>query len=268
MSKKKQNKPITTPATEFSKKCKGVVIDGANILSAEPASATRLVNTIEFARDRGWKVLVGLKTGTYYWNLKNEKSPLDDENKKLLKSLKKSNTISLINDAEDDLHLIRVALNGPYYLLSRDFYKDWREQNPSLKDEIEQCHMFVECMGDEVSIDLPPSPQTTMIVPSDAIEENEGKNIRVEIGETGTRLELPFNTIIGKNWLAEQGVDNPYISRSHFRIITTPDGPHLEDLKSKNGTFIDDFRLSAHHPHSLDDVKSFNLAGEVDLFFC
>ena len=79
-------KPIQTPATEFSKKCKGVVIDGANILSAEPVSVQRLVNTIQYAQDLGWKALVGLKAGTYTWMMKNENSPLDNSAKEMLKT--------------------------------------------------------------------------------------------------------------------------------------------------------------------------------------
>ena len=249
-------KPIRTPANDFSKKCKGVVIDGANILSAEPASAQRLVNTIQYARDLGWKTQVGLKAGTFTWMMKNENSPLDDSAKALLQDLVDSKTVSLIKDKIDDLHLIRIALNGPYYLLSRDHYRDWKKKNKDLADDIEACWLYVEVMGDEVSIDLPPSPHSTMLVPPSA-------SLSVTIDGSGKKLDIPYNTIIGKAWLSDHGVENPYVSRSHFRIIANGEGVYLEDLKSKNGTFIDEMRLSAHHPHPLEDVNAFSIAGEI-----
>lgn len=256
-------KPIQTPPTEFSKKCKGVVIDGANILSAEPVSVQRLVNTIQYAQDLGWKALVGLKAGTYTWMMKNENSPLDDSAKEMLKNLVDSKTVDLLRDKADDLHLIRIALNGPYYLLSRDHFRDWKKNNKELVEEIEACWLYVEVMGDEVSIDLPPSPHSTMRVPSMGVELPASLAVSV-VGEE-KKFNIPYNTIIGKAWLAEQGIENQYISRSHFRIVSNPDGLHVEDLKSKNGTFIDGMRLSAHHPHPLEDVKAFSIAGEVEL---
>jgi len=256
-------KPIQTPATEFSKKCKGVVIDGANILSAEPVSVQRLVNTIQYARDLGWKVLVGLKAGTYTWMIKNKNSPLGDAAKETLKDLVSSKTVSLLKDKLDDLHLLRIALNGPYYLLSRDHYRDWKQKNEELAGEIEACWLYVEVMGDEVSIDLPPSSHSTMRSPSQGFELPA--SLAVSVSGGGQKFNIPYNTIIGKVWLAEHGIENQYISRSHFRIVKNSEGLSLEDLKSKNGTFIDDMRLSAHHPHPLDDVKAFSIAGEIEL---
>ena len=253
-------KPIRTPPNDFSKKCKGVVIDGANILSAKPVSVQRLVNTIQYARDLGWKTQVGLKAGTFTWMMKNESSPLDDSAKALLQELVASKTVSLIKDKTDDLHLIRIALNGPYYLLSQDQYRDWKKNNKELADDIEACWLYVEVMGDEVSIDLPPSPHSTMLMPPSA-------SLSVTIIGSGKKLEIPYNTIIGKAWLSDNGVDNPYVSRSHFRIIANGDGVYLEDLKSKNGTFIDGMRLSAHHPHPMEGVKAFSIAGEIEFTF-
>jgi len=255
--------PIQTPPTAFSRKCKGVVIDGANILSAKPVSVQRLVNTIQYARDLGWKVLVGLKAGTYTWMMKNENSPLDESSKKLLEDLVSSKTVSLLKDKTDDLHLIRIALNGPYYLLSQDHYRDWKKNNQELVDDIEACWLYVEVMGDEVSIDLPPSPHSTMCVPSIGIEIPA--SLAVKVNGEEKKFNIPYNTIIGKAWLADHGIENQYISRSHFRIVSNIDGLYLEDLKSKNGTFIDEMRLSAHHPHPLEDVKAFSIAGEVEL---
>ena len=264
MGDKESNKPIEPVVDDFAQNAKGVVIDGANILSAEPPSVARLVSTIDYARDKGWKVLVGLKEGTYYWMTKSKNTTLSNEEKKLLKKLVESRTVSLIKDSQDDLHLIRIALKGPYYLLSRDLYRDWKKENPSLEGDINTCLMYVEFLGDEVSIDLPPSPHSTMIV---AAEPNDEAKIAVVCSKPPLALMIPLNTIIGKNWFSENGVLNPYISRSHFRIIKNSDGLFLEDLKSKNGTFINEMRLSAHHPHPLKDVTSFAVAGEFVLEF-
>ncbi len=245
--------------TPFSRSCKGVVIDGANILSAEPASVQRLLNTIEYAEQLGWKVLVGLKGSTYGF-FKSKDSTLSIEDQKRLKQLVADNRIDVIRDDQDDLHLIRIALSGPYFLLSRDLYRDWIKQNPNEAQDISRCLRFVEFLGEEASIDLPPSSTTTMIV-----GQTDSKDAALKVKQKGASnvLHLPLNMILGKKWLEEHGIEDKYISRQHFRLIEHQQGIFLEDLKSTNGTFINGMRLPANHPHPLNETESFSIAGSL-----
>jgi DNA-binding winged helix-turn-helix (wHTH) protein len=57
----------------------------------------------------------------------------------------------------------------------------------------------------------------------------------------GTRVPLENGeTILGRD--VEDGVriESPTVSRRHARILITADGATIEDLKSKNGTFVGD----------------------------
>lgn len=257
---KSDNKPINPGMTPFSRSCKGVVIDGANILSAEPASVQRLLNTIEYAEQLGWKVLVGLKGSTYGF-FKSKDSTLSIEDQKRLKQLVADNRIDVIRDDQDDLHLIRIALSGPYFLLSRDLYRDWIKQNPNEAQDISRCLRFVEFLGEEASVDLPPSSTTTMVV-----GEPDSKDVALHVKQKGTSaiLRMPLNMILGKKWLEGQGITNQYVSRQHFRLIEHQQGIFLEDLKSTNGTFIKGMRLPANHPHPLNETDSFTIAGSLE----
>lgn len=259
MSKEK-NKPIKPGITPFSKSCKGVVIDGANILSYEPASVQRLINTIEYAEHLGWKVLVGLKGSTYGF-MKSKDSVLTQEDQKRLKQLVNDKRISIIRDDQDDLHLIRIALGGPYFLLSRDLYRDWIQENPEQAQDIKRCLQFVEYLGEEVSADLPPSSSTTMLVGD---VDSKNRSLKVTQKNSSKVLELPLNMILGKTWMKENGIENKYVSRSHFRLIEHQQGVFLEDLKSTNGTFINDMRLPPNHPHPLNEIESFSIAGSLE----
>jgi len=257
---KPKNKPINPGMTPFSKSCKGIVIDGANLLSAEPASVQRLVNTIEYAEQLGWKVLVGLKGSTYGF-MKSKDSVLSGEDQKRLKQLVADNRIDVIRDDQDDLHLIRIALSGPYFLLSRDLYRDWIQENPNEAEDISRCLRFVEFIGQEVSVDLPPSSTTTMVV-----GEPDSKDAGLKVKQKGASkiLHLPLNMILGKKWLEDHGINDHYISRQHFRLIEHQQGIFLEDLKSTNGTFIKGMRLPANHPHPLNETESFSIAGSLN----
>jgi len=58
----------------------------------------------------------------------------------------------------------------------------------------------------------------------------DGKRLPLETGET----------VIGRE--VEDGVriDSPTVSRRHARLLVTADGATIEDLESKNGTFVGD----------------------------
>jgi len=53
----------------------------------------------------------------------------------------------------------------------------------------------------------------------------------------GYRWSIAGELIIGRTGACEILIPNPQVSRKHARIFISPDGPVLEDLSSKNGTF-------------------------------
>jgi len=53
----------------------------------------------------------------------------------------------------------------------------------------------------------------------------------------GYRWSLTNQLIIGRTSACDIAITNQQVSREHARIFTTDDGPSLEDLGSKNGTF-------------------------------
>ena len=53
----------------------------------------------------------------------------------------------------------------------------------------------------------------------------------------GYRWSIAGEIIIGRTGACEIMIPNQQVSRKHARIFISPDGPVLEDLSSKNGTF-------------------------------
>ena len=62
--------------------------------------------------------------------------------------------------------------------------------------------------------------------------------------------------VIGRDPAAEVSIDAPIISRRHARIVVSTSGVLLEDLGSKNGTFVGDRRVAAPLPlHDGDQIR-------------
>jgi DNA-binding winged helix-turn-helix (wHTH) protein len=79
--------------------------------------------------------------------------------------------------------------------------------------------------------------------------------------------ELPLSAgenIIGRDATADVTIESAAVSRRHARINVGDGGVTLEDLGSKNGTFVDDERLAA--ALTLTDGKTFRL-GSVPITF-
>ena len=51
--------------------------------------------------------------------------------------------------------------------------------------------------------------------------------------------------IVGRDEAASVRIDDPMVSRRHARILVNSSGAHIEDLGSKNGTFIDGQPIAA-----------------------
>lgn len=60
------------------------------------------------------------------------------------------------------------------------------------------------------------------------------------------RLSLATGeNIVGRDEAASVRLDDPMVSRRHARILVSSSGAHIEDLGSKNGTFIDGQQIAA-----------------------
>jgi pSer/pThr/pTyr-binding forkhead associated (FHA) protein len=60
------------------------------------------------------------------------------------------------------------------------------------------------------------------------------------------RLSLATGeNIVGRDEAAGVRLDDPMVSRRHARILVSATGAHIEDLGSKNGTFIDGQPIAA-----------------------
>ena len=76
----------------------------------------------------------------------------------------------------------------------------------------------------------------------------------------GKRTPLePGETVIGRDPGAGLFIDDPSVSRRHARIFVKEGSATLEDLGSKNGTFLGDRRIEASVP--LDDGAQIRVGG-------
>jgi DNA-binding winged helix-turn-helix (wHTH) protein len=63
------------------------------------------------------------------------------------------------------------------------------------------------------------------------------------------RFALPAGeSILGRGEESLVPIDSPSVSRRHARVLLTPDGAELEDLGSKNGTFVGGRRIQQTTP--------------------
>jgi hypothetical protein len=265
VSDKPDHKLHLSVDTKFSE-FKGVIVDGANILTKSKTNEesvvviSRLTKLLNIVEALGWQTLIGLKNDSYYWMIK--RSNLDEEGVKTLKTMVKSGSIDLIDDQEDDYHLINVAINGPYYLLSHDMYRDWKKSNPSMKSKIERCHIKVNWLGDEPSFTLPANGKSTVIVR----DNNEFDGVALSCNTTNEVALTPIGKNIGRGWLKTKFNHElfDYISNQHFRLLNQNGKLFIEDLTSSNGTYINGFKLPPNHPQELGPDGKFNLSKKLD----
>jgi DNA-binding winged helix-turn-helix (wHTH) protein len=75
---------------------------------------------------------------------------------------------------------------------------------------------------------------------------------------------LPGDNLLGRSGEASVRIDAPGVSRRHARIVVTDDGVTIEDLASKNGTFVGERRLDA--PTVLHDGDRLSLGRQLLVF--
>ena len=67
---------------------------------------------------------------------------------------------------------------------------------------------------------------------------------RVLVGEVGVSLP-PGEHIIGRAQAAAVRINSTRVSRQHARILVSPEGAQIEDLGSRNGTYVRGRKISA-----------------------
>ena len=72
------------------------------------------------------------------------------------------------------------------------------------------------------------------------------------------------DNVLGRSEEASIRIDAPGVSRRHARIVVTADGATIEDLASKNGTFLGERRLDSAAP--LRDGDQFRLGRQLLVF--
>ena len=269
----KNNHKLNAPFDHKFSEFKGVVIDGANVLTKNKNKGSgknketeiviqRLTKLIHIVEALGWSALVGLKSKSYGYMIKH--SEMSDDDKSKLRKMVETGVIDLIDDEEDDYHLISVALNGPYYLLSHDRYKVWKKDNPKLISHIEKCQIIINWLGDEPSINLPANGKSTVIVNDNSSLDDA--LVLLHINKQQAVL-APYEKNIGRSWLASKFEleSEGYISNQHFRFRSINGQLMIEDLSSTNGTYVDGLRLPPNHPIPIEKGVEFRV-GPNDTF--
>src|SRR5437763_1830825 len=83
---------------------------------------------------------------------------------------------------------------------------------------------------------------------------SEGREALLAVFPAERALAVPLATeAFGRSWLAERLVDDPKISGNHFRVVRSNARLHLEDLSSRNGTWVNGLRVPAGERVLIDD---------------
>ena len=81
----------------------------------------------------------------------------------------------------------------------------------------------------------------------------------------GTRFELEGDrSVIGRSADCEVPLDVPAVSRRHAEIIRDRGHYFIQDLQSRNGTFLNDNRISSCHQNSVMFGKDVNVFARAD----
>jgi DNA-binding winged helix-turn-helix (wHTH) protein len=84
----------------------------------------------------------------------------------------------------------------------------------------------------------------------------------VQVGKH--EISVAGETLLGRDPASDVYVDDPSVSRRHARISITADGAMVEDLRSRNGTFLNGRRIA--RPELMSDNSAIGLGGITVLF--
>lgn len=230
----------------------GVVVDCANLMySKKEIDIGRLISVLELIEKKGWPCYAGLKEGTYYKITKYLKE-ISDKQKSLLETLNEENRISLIPSKEDDRYLLQLSITGNHYLISNDKFRDWINENPKLKREIQSRLKKVVFIGTRPTIEIPECPSKTIIG-----REKKGEEGDICISDySGNLHSFRILDTIGRYSFESSSLEVPrpdHISRKHLQFSRIGGQNVAIDLGSTNGTSVDGFRLVKNTPCPIHD---------------
>jgi DNA-binding winged helix-turn-helix (wHTH) protein len=94
--------------------------------------------------------------------------------------------------------------------------------------------------------------------------ENERDPVARLIWEESVFVLQPGDNVLGRSEAASVRIDAPGVSRRHARIVVSDDRATIEDLRSKNGTFLCERRLDG--PTPLRDGDRLRLGRQLLVF--
>lgn len=103
-------------------------------------------------------------------------------------------------------------------------------------------------LGDEEKATIQTRPRFGYSFAAELIRESQtassGRSFRLSLGKTNFLLERGSN-LIGRDDDCAVVIDSPEVSRHHAVIEVGDDGATIEDLGSKNGTFVEGERIGS-----------------------
>jgi transcriptional regulator of acetoin/glycerol metabolism len=112
----------------------------------------------------------------------------------------------------------------------------------------------------------PPIPQATTEEhqPPPASDLERGRPVFLAVHPASACLPIPARAeIVGRAWLADAGVVDTKVSGQHVRLSIEDGRVHVEDQRSRNGTWIRGIQIPAGKRVALDDGAVLRLGGTL-----
>ncbi len=95
-------------------------------------------------------------------------------------------------------------------------------------------------------------------------EDGDGRAVTLTLGQAELTGAYPGIAVGRHPALCDRVIEEPTVSRRHFRLSRTSEGATIEDLSSLNGTLLDGRRLMPFDPEVLRDGQEI-VVGRVRL---
>jgi hypothetical protein len=222
----------------------------------------------------GWPTLVAMKKGTYNYATyppnpdweDYEPPDISDEGKQLLKELVDGLEVSLIDHKEDDLWLIKAAIENNGWILTNDqFRKEIEKYEESGHDDIVQeirnRRVWLNWVGDKPTFTLPRKDHVTVFSESGLVESMLISATTIDailrIDDVEKAMSLPLGRTFGRSEFKEimDSDQLKKVSAAHLRIDKDGDELQITDVESTNGTLVDGLKIVPANAHSVSSLQ-------------